>query len=123
MGRVSEQPVELALDLFRLDGKVALVTGASRGLGKGIATALASAGADVVLHASETQPAEAAGTIAAATGRRTATVTANLGDREAADRLMAEAIASFGRIDILVNNAGIIRREPAADHSDENWDD
>ena len=123
MGPVSAQPAAATLDLFRLDGKVALVTGASRGLGKGMATALASAGADVVLHASETQPSSAAQEIEAATGRRTKTVTANLGDREAADRLIADAIASFGQLDIVVNNAGIIRREPAAGHSDENWDD
>jgi 2-deoxy-D-gluconate 3-dehydrogenase len=123
MGPVSAEPAAVALDLFRLDGKVALVTGASRGLGRGIAQALASAGADVVLHASETQPVASAADIKAATGRRTATVTANLGERDAADRLIADAIACFGQIDILVNNAGIIRREPAAEHSDENWDD
>jgi 2-deoxy-D-gluconate 3-dehydrogenase len=123
MGPVSAQPAAVSLDLFRLDGKVALVTGASRGLGKGIATALASAGADVVLHASDTPPAAVARDIEAATGRRTATLSANLVDREAGDRLIADAIASFGQLDILVNNAGIIRREPAVDHSDETWDD
>ena len=123
MGPVSAEPAAVSLNLFRLDGKVALVTGASRGLGKGIATALAAAGAEVVLHASETPPAAAAREIEAATGRRTVTLTANLGDRAAGDRLIADAIASFGQLDILVNNAGIIRREPAAEHSDENWDD
>src|SRR6185503_18598517 len=123
MGPVSAQPAAVLLDLFRLDGKVALVTGAARGLGQGIATALASAGADIVLHASRSQPADAARAIEGATGRRTATLTADLGDREAADRLVADAIAAFGQLDILVNNAGIIRREPAVDHSDENWDE
>ncbi len=114
---------DVSLDLFRLDGKVALVTGASRGLGAAIAVALATAGADVVLHASD-QPASAtAAAIADASARRTATVTANLRDRHAAARLVDDALAAFGRLDILVNNAGVIRRQPAADHSDDYWDE
>ena len=123
MAHASTELSAVSLDLFRLDGKVALVTGASRGLGQGIATALASAGADVVLHSSEAQATAAAAEIEATTGRRTETLTANLSDREATDRLVADALAAFGQIDILVNNAGIIRRQPAADHSDEDWDD
>jgi 2-deoxy-D-gluconate 3-dehydrogenase len=113
----------VSLDLFRLDGKVALVTGASRGLGRGIATALASAGADVVVHSSETPAADTAAEIEAATGRRAQALAANLVDRDATDRLIAAALAAFGQIDILVNNAGIIRREPAAEHGDEIWDE
>jgi 2-deoxy-D-gluconate 3-dehydrogenase len=110
------------LDLFRLDGKVALVTGASRGLGAAMAIALAGAGADVALHASEHPPAATAGEIAALGDRRVEQLTANLAQRAAADRLVADAMARFGRIDILVNNAGIIRRQQAAEHSDELWD-
>jgi 2-deoxy-D-gluconate 3-dehydrogenase len=112
-----------SLDFFRLDGKVALVTGASRGLGRGIATALASAGAEVVLHSSTAPASDVAAAIEGATGRRTAALTADLHDRAAADRLMTDALAAFGRIDILVNNAGIIRRQPAADHGDDIWDE
>jgi len=112
----------MPLDRFRLDGRVALVTGASRGLGAGMAIALAGAGADVVLHASQ-RPAEAtAGTIAQGTGRRAVTLTADLADRAAADRLMSEALAAFGRIDILINNAAgnfICRAE---DLSPNGWD-
>ncbi len=123
MTSVSSDASAVALDLFRLDGKVALVTGASRGLGRGMALALASAGADVILHASE-QPADStAADVLAITGRRAQTVTANLSSRSAADLLLDEALEAFGALDILINNAGIIRRQPAAEHSDDLWDE
>ena len=104
-------------DLFRLDGKVALVTGAGRGLGAAIAQALAIAGADVVLHSSS-KPADATAAAIQATGRRTAVVTADLAQPDAATKLASDAMGAFGHIDILVNNAGTIRRAPAVDHSD-----
>jgi 2-deoxy-D-gluconate 3-dehydrogenase len=110
------------LDRFRLDGKVALVTGASRGLGAGMALALAGAGADVVLHASERPASTTAAAIASATGREPVTLTADLGDRAATDRLMTDAITAFGRLDILINNAGLIRRQAAMTHPDDDWD-
>ena len=106
---------------FRLDGKVALVTGASRGLGAAMAKALAAAGADVVLHSSE-KPAETTAAAIKPTGVRTALLTANLEQAAAATDLAARAIKAFGKIDILVNNAGIIRRKPAAEFSDADWD-
>ena len=113
----------MSIDLFRLNGKVALVTGASRGLGAAMAVALAGAGADVALHASSERPAQTEKAIAdAAAGCTTCAITADLAQRESAERIVAEALAAFGRIDIVVNNAGIIRRQPAADHSDEYWD-
>jgi 2-deoxy-D-gluconate 3-dehydrogenase len=109
-------------ELFRLDGRVALVTGASRGLGAAMALALAHAGADVAVHAS-TEPAQAtAASITSATGKKAVTLTADLSDKSASSRLVPEAIEAFGRLDILVNNAGLIRRHPAASHSDEDWD-
>src|SRR5262245_12880610 len=108
-------------DLFRLDGKVALVTGASRGLGAAMAIALAGAGADVALHASEQPSSATEARICASSGRRTHLLTADLEDPTSADRIIADTLAQFSRIDILVNNAGIIRRQLAADHTDEYW--
>jgi 2-deoxy-D-gluconate 3-dehydrogenase len=87
-----------------------------------MAEALAQAGAAVALHASERPPAAAAAAIAESTGRRTGAFTADLADPGSADRLIGSAVAEFGRLDILVNNAGIIRRQPAAEHSDAFWD-
>jgi len=109
-------------ELFRLDGKVALVTGSSRGLGAGMAIALASAGADVALHANERSASVTADQIAASSGRRTALLTGDLADRSAAEALVTGTVDAFGRLDILVNNAGIIRRRAAVEHTDEEWD-
>lgn len=110
------------IDRFRLDGQVALVTGASRGLGAGMALALASAGADVAVHACGQAPAVTADAIIQETGRRAHQLTADLSDRSSASRLVGETLDAFGRLDILVNNAGIIRRTPAAQHPDDDWD-
>jgi 2-deoxy-D-gluconate 3-dehydrogenase len=112
----------MTLDVFSLDGKVALVTGASRGLGAGMAAALASAGAVVALHSNERPASETAERICKESGRRTELFTADLADRAAADRLIADTIAAFGKVDILINNAGIIRRKAAVQHADEDWD-
>src|SRR5262245_7573754 len=107
---------------FRLDGRVALVTGASRGPGAAIAHALADAGADVAVHASREPPAATEQAIRAHTTRRTVALAGDLGDRGTPDRLVAETIAAMSRLDILVNNAGTIRRAPAAEVADADWD-
>ena len=112
----------MTLDVFSLDGKVALVTGASRGLGAAMATAMSAAGASLALHSNERPATETAERICKESGRRTELFTADLEDRVAADALIVNTIAAFGRIDILVNNAGIIRRKAAAQHSDDDWD-
>jgi 2-deoxy-D-gluconate 3-dehydrogenase len=102
------------LDLFRLDGQVALVTGGDRGLGQGMAIALAEAGADVAIVS---RSGHNDATIAAvqALGRRCLPLTADLGQTELAAQVVDQTVAQLGRIDILVNNAGIIRRADAAD--------
>lgn len=106
---------------FDLTGKVALVTGASGGLGAGMAIALANAGADIVVHGNSRSCDETCAAVEK-TGRRAAHVKANLRQRAESDRAIADAIAAFGQLDILVNNAGTIRRAPAADHGDDDWD-
>jgi 2-deoxy-D-gluconate 3-dehydrogenase len=108
--------------LFDLSGKVALVTGASRGLGAGMALALADAGADVAVHASIKPPASTEAAIKAK-GREARSFTANLANRVETLRLVPTVIEAFGRIDILVNNAATMQRAPAARHPDEMWDE
>jgi len=110
------------IDAFDLSGKVALVTGASRGLGAGMALALADAGADVAIHASE-RPPSATETAITAKGRQARSFTANLARRDEANSLIPSVIDAFGRLDILVNNAGMTLRTPAALHPDEMWDE
>lgn len=109
--------------LFSLEGRVALVTGASRGLGAAMARALAEAGADVACHGGSAAPTEVARALATATGRRTTALAADLSASDAGQRLVDDTVATLGRLDIVVNNAGTIRRQPAAEHSDAFWDE
>jgi len=109
------------MSLFRLDGQKALVTGASQGIGAAIALALAEAGADVACHGNSHAPAETADKVRAL-GRQALALQGDLAQRETAAALVGEAVAKFERIDILVNNAGTIRRAPAVDFSEADWD-
>jgi 2-deoxy-D-gluconate 3-dehydrogenase len=116
----TERKHPLILDKFNLKGKVALVTGSSRGLGAGIAIALAEAGASVAVHGLTRIPEATRQQLIAMGAEQTALV-GDVGDREVCSRLVEETVEQFGRIDILVNNAGIIRRAPAAEYSEEDW--
>ena len=109
------------LDSFKLDGKVALVTGAARGLGQGMALALAEAGADIV--AVDILPADDTVKQVQALGRKAVAIAGNLGDRAAIPQVIATARKTFAHLDILVNCAGIIRREDFLKFSEKDWDD
>ena len=111
------------LDSFRLDGKVALVTGGARGLGRTMATALAEAGADVAITARTLASCEdAVSAIASGTGRRCQGFAAEVTAIADVERLANEVEAAFGQVDILVNNAGTNIPQPVDAITDEDWD-
>ena len=110
-----------APSLFDLDGKIALVTGASRGLGRHFALALAGAGADVVITSRTTASLDDTAKAIAALGRRVLPLALDVRDHAAIQSAVAAAHAHFGRIDILINNAGCNIRKPALDVTLEDW--
>ncbi len=111
------------LDNFRLDGKVALVTGASRGLGQAMALGLAEAGADIAGLDRTPDCADTCDQVSAL-GRRFLNISLDLNAASVDDlgATVAGVVRELGRLDILVNNAGIIRRTPALEFSEEDWD-
>lgn len=107
---------------MKFAGKVAIVTGAARGIGKAIALKLAQEGADVVVTDMDAEGAQQVAQEITAMGRKAKAIQADVSQREAVQRLVNETIADFGRIDILVNNAGIIRRGTFLEHSPQEWE-
>jgi 2-deoxy-D-gluconate 3-dehydrogenase len=113
----------MILDLFKLNNKIALVTGAGRGLGQGMAIALAEAGADVA--GLDVLPLDETAAQVQALGRRFLPLKANLLEAHADDMaaVVKQVVDGLGGLDILVNNAGIIRRAPVLEFSEKDWDD
>ncbi len=113
----------MILDQFRLDGKIALVTGCKRGIGKAMAEALAEAGADIIGVSASLEPrgSEVERTVRAL-GREFRAYRCDFAQRDSLRTFIRQVKTDFPRIDILVNNAGTILRQPAAEHSDEYWD-
>lgn len=111
----------MILEKFKLDGKVAIVTGASTGLGQGMTLALAEAGADIVGvdYVACTETKEKVEKI----GRKFLEIQANLLSIEPINGIIEKTVDTFGHVDILVNNAGIIRRTDALEFSEKDWDD
>ena len=112
----------MILEQFRLDGRVAVVTGSGTGLGQAMAVGLAEAGADVV-GVYNTHPPEQAKTAVEKLGRGFLAIQADLISIEPVQRIIESAVKRFGRLDILVNDAGIIRRAPSLEYSEKDWDD
>jgi len=105
----------------RLEGRRALVTGASRGIGRAIALAVADAGADVVLVARSEEPLREAAATVALTGRRVVAIPCDVSDPASVERMAAEASAQLGAIEILINNAGLGESHKFLDHPDALW--
>ncbi|OXM43857.1 SDR family NAD(P)-dependent oxidoreductase [Amycolatopsis alba] len=111
------------LDRFRIDGRVAVVTGASSGLGIAFATAVAEAGADVVLGARRTDRLETTRAAVEKLGRRAVAVCTDVADPKDCHALIDAAVREFGRVDILVNNAGVSSEHPAVEETPEQFRD
>jgi len=112
-----------ALDLFRLDGKTALVTGSKRGIGKAMAIALAEAGADIVGVSRTLEPDSEVEREVSALGRKFKSYACDFSNRPALYDFVKRVHGENDHIDILVNNAATILRKPAAEHPDDYWDE
>lgn len=112
----------MILESFSLQGKVAIITGAGRGIGRGIAAGFAEAGADVVCSDLAPDGAQAAAAEARKLGRRALALACDVTDTAQVEQLAARALQEFGRVDILVNNAGGAAYCPAMKYSDKRWE-
>ncbi|EPB8154659.1 2-dehydro-3-deoxy-D-gluconate 5-dehydrogenase KduD [Clostridium perfringens] len=111
---------KFSLDFFKLDGKVAIVTGGNTGLGMAYVEALVAAGADVLVTTFDNNTEEVKN-IVESLGRKIVFVQGDLTKKETRDKVVSTCLEEFGKIDILVNNAGTIRRAPLLEYKDEDW--
>jgi NAD(P)-dependent dehydrogenase (short-subunit alcohol dehydrogenase family) len=107
---------------FKLDGRVALVTGGGRGIGRAIALALAHAGADVAISGRTTSQLQSTAEEIRGLGRKSLAVTADVSKLQDIENMVRTVVNEFGRLDILVNNAGINKRVPSLEVTEELWD-
>jgi NAD(P)-dependent dehydrogenase (short-subunit alcohol dehydrogenase family) len=111
----------MSANLLSLEGKIAVVTGGTSGIGRALSLGLAEAGADVVASARRQQQVDETATAIEAVGRQTLRITSDVCDRPTLDKLLAATIERFGKVDILINCAGIIKRKPTLDLPEEEW--
>jgi 2-dehydro-3-deoxy-D-gluconate 5-dehydrogenase len=117
---VQVKPIsDFSMDLFRVDGKAAIVTGASTGLGQAYAVALAKAGANLFLV--DLNPADETRDLILKEGRKVTCLEADLTIREHIEKVVRNCVDAYGKIDILVNNAGTMKPEPVLEFSEANW--
>jgi NAD(P)-dependent dehydrogenase (short-subunit alcohol dehydrogenase family) len=107
--------------VFSLEGKVAVVTGGTSGIGLALSLGLADAGADVIATARRQQQVDAAANEIEARGRKTIRIASDVGDRTSMEKLLGAAMEAFGKVDILVNCAGMIKRTPTLDLPEAEW--
>ncbi|HLL51761.1 MAG TPA: SDR family NAD(P)-dependent oxidoreductase, partial [Thermomicrobiales bacterium] len=112
----------MTVNPFRLDGRVAIVTGGGGGLGSGICLALAAAGATVVVAGRTKEKLDRVATDVAATGGRAIAVEVDIADAVSVAAMMEQALSEFGGIDILVNNAAVYHRKPWTEITEADWD-
>jgi NAD(P)-dependent dehydrogenase (short-subunit alcohol dehydrogenase family) len=107
--------------VFSLEGKVAVVTGGTSGIGQALSLGLADAGADVIATARRQQQVDDTAREIEARGRKTIRMASDVGDRPSLEKLLAAALETFGKVDILVNCAGMIKRTPTLDLAETEW--
>lgn len=119
---LTEQLNKFKMAWFSLAGKVAIITGGNTGLGQGYAVALAEAGADIFIPTFGKEGWDATRELIEGKGRKVEFMDVDLTEDGIADKVVAEAIKTFGHIDILINNAGMIKRNPILESKDTDWD-
>ena len=111
----------MSSNLFSLEGKIAVVTGGTSGIGRALSLGLAEAGAEVIATARRQQQVDETAAAIEALGRQTLRIASDVCDRASLEKLLAAALDRFGKVDILVNCAGIIKRQPTLTLPEEEW--